>query len=108
MELFPSRTPKLLWLPCDCLSCVKGFNTSDGEVVSLYIIKLLAHYPYCSAAVSSARCRKWRAKWDVGVAVSSLKQICRCSMTPVLHADFGDYVLDADGRTFGMVEKVIW
>ncbi|KAK9948349.1 hypothetical protein M0R45_003930 [Rubus argutus] len=21
-----------LWLPCDCISCVKGFNTSEGEV----------------------------------------------------------------------------
>ncbi|KAM5546865.1 aspartyl protease family protein 1 [Rosa sericea] len=27
----------LLWLPCDCISCVKGFNTSDGEVVDFDI-----------------------------------------------------------------------
>ncbi|XP_050388070.1 aspartyl protease family protein 1-like [Argentina anserina] len=27
----------LLWLPCDCLSCVKGVNTSDGEVVNFDI-----------------------------------------------------------------------
>ncbi|XP_061998746.1 aspartyl protease family protein 1-like [Rosa rugosa] len=27
----------LLWLPCDCISCVKGVNTSDGEVVDFDI-----------------------------------------------------------------------
>ncbi|KAL6226983.1 hypothetical protein ACLB2K_000942 [Fragaria x ananassa] len=27
----------LLWLPCDCISCVKGINTSNGEVVDFDI-----------------------------------------------------------------------
>lgn len=27
-----------LWLPCDCISCVKGFNTSDGEVILIDLV----------------------------------------------------------------------